>query len=108
MGKFVTFKDKTGEYRFKLKAANGEVILLSEGYKSNRARENGIRSVRMNCENDSSYEKRTSTQGKPYFILKAKNGQIIGISEMYNSDSARESGILSVKRNGTSEIEVEQ
>jgi len=33
-GKFEIFKDKAGEYRFGLKASNGEIILASEGYKN--------------------------------------------------------------------------
>ncbi len=47
-------------------------------------------------------EKKTSTNGKYYFNLKAGNGQIIGTSEMYESTSGRESGIESVKANAPS------
>ncbi|MHB1108229.1 MAG: YegP family protein, partial [Lutibacter sp.] len=37
--------------------------------------------------------------GQPYFNLKATNGQIIGNSEMYSSESGMENGIASVKKN---------
>ncbi|GAB6010025.1 YegP family protein [Dysgonomonas reticulitermitis] len=37
--------------------------------------------------------------GKPYFNLKASNGQVIGTSEMYESVAARDNGIASVKKN---------
>lgn len=33
-GKWEIFKDKSGEYRFRLRAGNGEVVLSSEGYKN--------------------------------------------------------------------------
>ena len=44
-GKFELYKDKAGEYRFRLKAANGEVIATSEGYASKSGAKNGIESV---------------------------------------------------------------
>ncbi|EMJ97360.1 YegP family protein [Leptospira sp. WS58.C1] len=47
--KFVIYKDAKGEYRFRLKAANGEIIAVSEGYKSKQACENGIESVKKNA-----------------------------------------------------------
>lgn len=47
--KFVIFKDAKGEYRFRLKAANGEIIVSSEGYSSKQACENGIESVKKNA-----------------------------------------------------------
>ena len=45
-GKFELYTDKSGEYRFRLKAGNGEVIAVSEGYSSKSAALNGIDSVR--------------------------------------------------------------
>lgn len=47
--KFEIFLDKAGEYRFNLKASNGEIILASEGYKAKKSCENGIESVRKNA-----------------------------------------------------------
>ena len=41
--------DKAGKYRFKLKAANGEIIAISEGYSSKASRVNGIESVKKNA-----------------------------------------------------------
>lgn len=99
MGKFVVTKSANGEFRFKLKAGNGEVILVSEGYKSRSGCDNGIESVRTNSQNDDRYEKKTSANDKYYFNLKAANGEIIGTSEMYESASGRDGGIASVKSN---------
>ena len=41
-GKFELYKDKAGEYRFRLKASNGQKILASEGYKQKSSATNGI------------------------------------------------------------------
>ncbi len=46
--KFEVYLDKAGEYRFRLKARNGEIIAASEGYKEKRSCLNGIESVRKN------------------------------------------------------------
>lgn len=98
-GKFELYKDKAGEFRFRLKAGNGEIILASEGYKQRASAENGIESVRKNAPEDARYERKAAKSGKPMFNLKATNGQVIGTSETYSSESARDNGIESVKRN---------
>jgi hypothetical protein len=46
---FEVFKDKSGEFRFKLKAPNGEIIATSEGYKSKASCLEGIESVKKNA-----------------------------------------------------------
>ena len=99
MAKFEIYKDKKGEFRFNLKAANGQTILSSQGYSSIAACENGIESVRTNSQDDNRYERLTAKNGSPYFNLKAANGQVIGNSEMYSGTSGMENGIASVKKN---------
>ena len=47
---FQLYRDRAGEYRFRLTARNGEVIAVSEGYKAKASCENGIASVRKNAE----------------------------------------------------------
>ena len=47
--KFEIYLDKAGEYRFRLKARNGEIILASEGYSQKSGCKNGIESVRKNA-----------------------------------------------------------
>ena len=47
--KFEMYEDKGGEFRFRLKARNGEIIATSEGYKTKASCENGIESVRKNA-----------------------------------------------------------
>ncbi len=50
--KFEIYKDKAGEFRFRLKAANGENIAASEGYKSKAGCKNGIASVQKNADSE--------------------------------------------------------
>jgi uncharacterized protein YegP (UPF0339 family) len=97
-GKFDCYRDKAGQYRFRLKAANGEIILSSEGYTSKSACMNGIESVRKNCTHPDCFEKMTTPTGKYRFNLKATNGQIIGVSQNYKTESGRDKGMDSVGR----------
>ncbi len=99
MAKFEVYTDKKGEFRFRLKAANGKNIIASEGYKTKAACLNGIESVRKNSQDDSKFERLEAESGKKYFNLKAANGQVIGTSQMYASEETMETGIASVKEN---------
>lgn len=49
MPKFEVFVDKAGEYRFNLKAPNGQIIAASQGYNSKEACMKGIESVKINA-----------------------------------------------------------
>ncbi|MGH8080415.1 MAG: YegP family protein [Lysobacter sp.] len=99
-GKYVISKQTDGQYRFALKAGNGEKILNSESYPAKASCLNGIESVRTNSPDDARYERKTAKDQSPYFVLKAANHQVIGTSEMYSSAAARDNGIASVKLNG--------
>ena len=98
-GKFELYNSTNGQFRFRLKAGNGEPILSSEAYQSKSGAENGIKSVKTNALNDARYERKESSSGQPFFVLKAGNGEPLGRSETYSSNSAMENGIESVKRN---------
>ena len=97
------YKLKGGaSYRFTLHAANHEVILTSQSYDSKAGAEGGIESVRKNGPDAKNFEKKTSSASQPFFVLKAANAQIIGMSEMYSSEAARDNGIASVQTNSAS------
>lgn len=98
--KYEIYSGKNGQFYFRLKAANGEVILASEGYVSKAGCENGIASVKKNAGDEAHYDRLTAKDGSPYFNLKAANHQVIGRSEMYSSPQARDKGIESVRKNG--------
>ena len=97
-GKFECYKDKAGEYRFRLKAGNGEIILSSEGYSSKSSCTNGIESVRKNAVIPERFETKETESGKHRFNLKASNGQVIATSQNYSSASACDGGMNSVAR----------
>lgn len=48
-GKFEIYQSSNGEYRFRLKAGNAEIIATSEGYTSKASAKNGIESVQNNA-----------------------------------------------------------
>lgn len=98
-GKFETYTGKNGEHYFRLKAGNGEVILTGQGYKAKKDCANGIESVRKNSQRDGAFEVKTASNGKHYFVLKATNGQVVGQSQMYKTESGCANGVGSVKRN---------
>ena len=97
-------KTSSGQFRFVLKAANAETILVSEQYTTHEAAKKGIASVQANSPLDERYDRKVAKDGKPYFNLKAANHQIIGTSEQYNTEAAREKGIASVKNNGPTTV----
>ena len=50
--KYEVYQDKAGEFRFRLKATNGQIIAVSEGYKALSGCKNGIESVRKNADSE--------------------------------------------------------
>ena len=113
MGKFAVKTVKTG-IKFNLKAGNGEIIATSEVYNSKSACLNGIESVRKNApvapvedqtaegfavEKNPKFEVYTDKAGEFRFRLKARNGEIIAVSEGYKAKASCLNGIESVKKN---------
>jgi uncharacterized protein YegP (UPF0339 family) len=96
--RFKIAKGKDQQYYYNLTAANAEVILTGEGYTTRASAEGGIQAVKANATIEARYERRESRDGQLYFVLKAGNGEIVGVSEMYTSP-AREGGISAVKAN---------
>jgi uncharacterized protein len=100
MAKFEIYQSgKNNEFRFRLKAGNGQTILSSEGYTTKASCLNGIESVKKNA----SEEKRITTSKTPTgmfrFNLTAANNQIIGTSQNYKSESGCKNGIESIRKN---------
>ena len=121
MSKFVIRNVASG-IKFDLKATNGQVIATSEVYDSKVACVNGIESVRKNApvaafedQTAEGYEVAINPKFELYqdkageyrFRLKARNGQIVAISEGYTTKAACENGIESVRKNAP-EAQTEQ
>lgn len=108
MGKFEVSVRKNGEFQFNLKASNGQTILTSEGYTTKSACLNGVESVKKNAGDITRYEKKVAKNGKPFFNLKASNGQVIGASQMYASEETLKKGVASVAKNAPEAPVVEE
>ncbi len=98
-GRFLISKSKDDQFYFNLLAGNGERILTSELYTAKQSAHTAIASVKVNASFEQQYDRRIDVQGKTYFVLQGKNGEIIGKSESYSSTTAVETGIQSVKMN---------
>ena len=101
-------KTRLENFRFRLKAGNGETVLSSEGYSSKSGCENGIASVKKNSANPDRFEKKETEGGKFRFNLKASNGQVIGTSQNYSSASGCDNGIKSVAKSALDAAVVEE
>ena len=113
MGKFVVKQGKSG-YRFNLVASNGEIIATSESYSSQDACLGGVESVRANAPvanledqtvegyeaaKHPKFELYADKAGEFRFRLKARNGEIIAVSEGYKAKASCKNGIESVRKN---------
>ncbi len=122
MGKFVIKETKSG-VRFDLLAGNGQIVASSQTYKMEASCKKGIASVQKNApiaalenqtvegyvtETNPKFEVYTDKKGEFRFRLKAKNGQIIAVSEGYTTLKNCLNGVDSVKKNAeTDKIEKE-
>ncbi len=102
-GYYELSKNDKGQFHFVLKAGNHEIILSSEMYEAKANALKGIASVQNNGPDEGRYERKTSKNDKAYFNLKARNGEIIGSSQMYASEASRDKGIASVMANAASD-----
>lgn len=98
-GKFELKQGDSGKFSFNLKSGNGQVVLTSQTYASKTSAVEGIESVRKNSADDGRFVRKEASDGSPFFVLTATNGQTIGKSQMYSGESAMENGIDSVREN---------
>ncbi len=101
--RFQLFAGTDGQYYFRLRAGNGEIVLQSEGYQQKAGALNGIEAVRENGKEPDQYEIIEANNGQYYFRIKAKNYEIIARSEMYASEYNAERGVQTVSDLLTSE-----
>jgi uncharacterized protein YegP (UPF0339 family) len=85
--RFETFKGQDNKTYFRLRAANGQIVLSSQGYASKSSAESGIATVKKNGIDATRFDVFEGVNGQHTFRLKAGNGQIIGRGEMYASKS---------------------
>ena len=71
------------------------MVLASEAYSTRAAAVGGIASVKKNAANRESFEIRTAKNGKSYFVVLAKNSEIVGQTQMYAHRSSAHTGTKS-------------
>jgi len=122
-GAFEIICDAGGKFRFHLKAANGQIIVVSQSYGTKESAIKGIASIKKNAlvakiadfttaqvkmpesthkagiVQDPIFEIQCNATDKYRFHLKAGNGQIIAVSQSYLTRQSAEKGIASVKKN---------
>jgi len=99
-GKYLLHPAGDAQFHWDLKAGNAQTILSSQLYKAKAGAESGIESCRNNSGDEVRYTRMVSEKNQPYFVLKSGNGEIIGTSQMYSSEAARDAGVASCKENG--------
>ncbi len=114
MGKYIIKKSKNDGFHFNLMATNGQVIASSEIYNSLDSCKKGIASVAKNApianledQTVEGFEQVTNPKFELYedksqetrFRLKARNGEIIAVSQGYKSKASCLNGIESVRKN---------
>ena len=95
-------KNEKGEFQFKLLAADGSTLVRSESYNAKASATNGIESVRKNSSEEGRYELKSASDGRPFFNLKASNGQVIATSPMFKDEATRQAAIASLKQGAAS------
>lgn len=121
-GVFEVLCDSVGRFRFHLKAANGQIIAVSQSYGTKESALKGIASIKKNAPiakttdftaggtipestqragivQDTVFEIQFNAPDRFRFHLKAANGEIIAVSQSYLSKQSAENGIESVKKN---------
>jgi uncharacterized protein len=122
-GVFEIILDSANKFRFHLKAGNGQIIAVSQGYGAKESAVKGIDSIKKNASiakvvdlttaegamtesthakgivQEPVFEIQTNAPDKWRFHLKAGNGEIIAVSQSYQTKESAESGIASVQKN---------
>ena len=117
-GRYQVYTDVDGKFRFRLRAANNKILVVSEVYESKVGCTNGVKSVQKNCQSqiedktiegerlpNPKYEIFADAQLEFRFNLIAPNGQIIASSEGYKSKRGCIKGIEAVKNSCGADIE---
>lgn len=115
--KYQIYKDIQEKYRFRLKATNNKIVVVSEAYENKTNCINGVKSIQKNCQapvedktlgqkiNNPKYEIFVDSDLKFRFNLIAANGQIIGSSEAYSSKQGCKKGIEATKNSCNAQID---
>lgn len=99
-GKYTISRVGTSEYHWSLTARNAQTVLSSRIYAAKAGLETGIESCRTNSADEARYERTAANESRYYFVLRAADGEVIGTSETYHSERARDQAIALCKESG--------
>lgn len=106
--KFEVYKDKAGEFRWRLKAGNGEILATGgQGYKQKADAKHGVESVQKASTNPkANFELYEDAKKLHRWRLKASNGQVVASSSQgYKEKATAEKAISNIKANaGKAEV----
>lgn len=95
--KFSVFMGTDSLYYFHFVAANGAILLQSEGYTTRESADAGIYAVIQNAPDTRNVEILQSTDSQWYFVVKGNNGEIVATSEMYTTKASADRGARTVR-----------
>lgn len=108
--KYQVYKDVAGKFRFRLRAANNRIVVVSQAYEQHESALNGIKSIQNNCTvgiedltvegprmNYPKYQVFMDKASEYRFRLTASNGQTIGASEGYETKESCLNGIKAMQ-----------
>ena len=95
--KFEVFAGADGDYYFRFVAANGEILLQSEGYATRQGADSGIDAVVASAPDTRNVEVLQAVDGQWYFTVKSANAEVVAVSEMYTSKPNAERGARTVR-----------
>jgi len=97
--KFEVFQSKKDKkHYFRLMNTKGDIVMKSQGYSTKRTCMNGIESVRKNCQVAERFDSQTAKNGKNFFNIVARNGQVVATSSRWDVKRTCTSNMTSVKK----------
>jgi uncharacterized protein YegP (UPF0339 family) len=105
--KFETYQDARKEYRWRLKATNGQIIATSQGYNDKRDRDNSIERIKKDA-TKLTFETFEDARKEYRWRLKATNGQIIATSGQGYKDRRSCENAIDVIKKGAETARVEE
>lgn len=96
MGTFELFRDENKDLCFRLRAADGRILLTSEGYASRAEVEDGISKAQALAPGAMNYERKRTDAGHS-FTLQAYDGEVVATSDVHPTTTARDRSIEAVK-----------
>ena len=96
---FEIYKDKENKFRFRLRAANGEIICASQGYASRSNCMKGIKSLAKNAKSSTAFKSHENRAGNWRFTVVSGNNKIVATSQSYKDKAGMNRGIKSVTTN---------